>query len=548
MIHSTSQGRRIIPRFVISLVWVAFALSNSAVGRPVGDMSKVGPQTERVPLEDYAEVLFVSAASGSDTKSDGSPERPWSSVSEALAQAEDASPEHQVAIIIAAGEYLGQTLTCRSFVDLYGGFSPDTWQRDIFEFETVLDGQQARRVLVGANHCRIDGFVIRNGRAFGPGGGLFCDDTSPVVTNNRFLRNHTVAPPEVHRDRIHQEGNRGGALAAWYDAAPIVRNNVFSENWTEFGDGGAVAVFGWSRLEGRPQAVVEDNVFVNNRSGTKDFYRTRSSSGGAIACSREVDALIRNNVIAHNQAMGRSDAGGVYVEFYSSPQIVDNWIVGNEGDDDGGGLYAMRDGEPLVEGNFIAGNWTTGGGVGGIRLSKEGRMRLIDNIIVQNQSGGGVALVDAYAVVEGNLIAENLGGSGLVYRQNHTHYQPSVIRGNRVFGNESGQIMISRNAGVALILEDNVEQAAETDIDAPGLELWIRNAILDPRLLQTELVVEASVPLGNLEGRVMRVGDWWSVIRSSSGNSLRVWGDFTAGDQDPAARTITILPDYSLKR
>lgn len=531
---------------VTVLLWTACFLSHAAIGRAPGDLSRVGPRTERVETEAYAQILYVSAKSGSDAKGDGSSEHPWASLSAALAQAEDASADHRMAVLVAAGEYFGATLTGRSFVDLYGGFSPDTWQRDIFGFETVLDGQQARRVLVGADDCRIDGFVIRNGRAFGPGGGLFCDNTSPVVSNNRFLRNHTVAPPDVRGDRIHQEGIRGGALAAWYDAAPIVRNNVFSENWTEFGDGGAVAVFGWSRLEGRPQAVIEDNVFVNNRSGTKDFYRTRSSSGGAIACSREVDALIRNNVIAHNRAMGRSDAGGIYVEYFSSPQILGNWIVGNEGDDDAGGIYAMRDGEPRVEGNLIAGNWTTGGGVGGVRLSKEGRMRLIDNIIVHNLTGGGVALVDGHAVVEGNLIAENQGGSGLVYRQNHTHYQPSVIRGNRVFGNESGQITIEPNVGAAPILEENAEQEGDADIAAPGLEWTIRSAELDQEMLQTELSIEGSVPPGNLVGRAMRIGGQWSIIWSASGSAVRVWGDFTADGNDPTGQTITVLPDYSL--
>ncbi|MEZ5275110.1 MAG: right-handed parallel beta-helix repeat-containing protein [Opitutaceae bacterium] len=540
--------RRFISLPAAMMVWMACLPVNPAFGRPVGDMSRVGPRTEAVAIGNFARVYYVSASTGSDAKGDGSVERPWASVSGALAAVEDATMDSPVALLVAAGEYRGRTLVCRSFVSLYGGFSPVTWDRDIFEFETILDGQQARRVLVGANGCQVDGFVIRNGRADGPGGGFFCDNTSPLISNNQFLGNHTLSPPNVRADRIHQEGNRGGALAAWYDAAPVVRNNLFSGNWTEFGDGGAVAVYGWSRLEGRPQPLIKDNVFVGNRSGTKDFYRTRSSSGGAIVCSHESDPEIRNNVIAMNRAMGRSDAGGVYVEYYSAPRILGNWIVGNEGDDDGGGIYSMRDGEPLIEGNLIAGNWTTGGGVGGVRLSKEGRMRLIGNIIVRNQSGGGVSLVDGHALVEGNLIAENRGGAGLVYRQTFVHYQPSVIRANHVSGNESGEISIEPHAGLSPIVEGNTEEPVATDIEAPGIEFPIQGAVYDERLHQTEFVVDEALPAAGLVGRAMRVGDRWSVICSSSGNTLRVWGEITGERDDRGGGTLAVLPDYSLER
>ena len=61
----------------------------------------------------------------------------------------------------------------------------------------------------------------------------------------------------------------------------------------------------------------------------------------------------------------------------------------------------------VIKNNFIAGNWTVGKGVGGIRLSKEGRASISNNIIVRNLTGGGIDCVDSYMEVENNIVMHN---------------------------------------------------------------------------------------------------------------------------------------------
>lgn len=513
------------------------------------NIDAVGPHTVAVDLEEYTTIVHVSATTGSDQSGDGSRGSPYGSIVNALQGIEDPGEDNRTVVLVAEGIYQKGTIELRPHVDLFGGYSAGTWERNILENESILDGLHSRRVLVGASHARIDGFVIRSGRTFGYGGALLCDNTSPVVTNNRFEQNHTIQPKNFRNDLIHQQGNYGGAIACLYNSVPRINNNLFVGNWTEIGEGGAIAIFGWIRMDGDPIASIENNVFIGNISGLKDHGRTRSSSGGAISCSHEASPIIRNNVIAHNRAMGRSDAGGVYCEYFSSPTIEHNWIVGNEGDDDGGGIYTMRLGEPAIHRNLIAGNWTTGGGVGGVRVSKEGRARVTENVIVQNQSGGGVYLVDGWTVVQGNTIADNIGGSGIRYIQNFNYFQPTRIENNAIFGNEGEAISFLEQAGAAPVVENNTFEenpiVSHADLD------WNTTDVrFDDRRHQSTIKLEnAELEENALAGRAVHLGLRWSIVVGNRADTVVLWGDFSAPDgpaPQPSGSILSLLPDYQI--
>lgn len=510
----------------------------AAQARVPGDIGAAGPRTLAVDTAAYVKVYYVSAAAPADD-GDGSRARPWRSLSQAVRRVAAGSGQ-RAALLVAAGTYDDDTVVMGEHVDLLGGFSPESWQRDIFAHATILDGRHARRVVVGANHARLDGFVLTRGRAQGHGGAMLCDGTSPTITNNRFELSFTVAPAAFRHDRIHQSGSMGGALACLYESVPVVAHNLFRANHTEIGEGGALVVWGWHRLPGNPRATIEHNVFVGNVSGQADHHRTRSSSGGAVAFSHEASPLFRHNVVAQNRAMGRSDAGGVYCEFFSSPTIEHNWIVGNEGDDDGGGLYTMRQGEPLIRHNLFAGNWTTMGGIGGIRVSKEGRARVVDNHIVWNQSGGGLYMADGYLHLEGNLIADNRKGPGLRLQQNFPYFQPSRVAKNRFLRNEEGAVMIAKIAGAAPVQEGN--EVKDGPPLAPAARWTITRAAFDPRRGQSTLQVAGGpAPAGSLAGATVWTGRRWGVVAGAGAGTLTIWGDLTQTGDDSA---LWLLPDY----
>src|SRR5688500_16488292 len=180
---------------------------------------------------------------------------------------------------------------------------------------------------------------------------------------------------------------------------------------------------------GNVQAKILRNVFCNNIAGVKDdtmFHRkvgSRSSPGGAIACSEESSPQISFNVIVMCSAPINNDAGGVWVEGNSIPLINYNWVVGNTSGDDGGGIYCMGnlyytdagerfdispDAAVPVEDNLIAGNNTVRGGPGGVRASRFGRIDLRRNTIVANEKGGAHAAEGAVlSVVENNIMEDN---------------------------------------------------------------------------------------------------------------------------------------------
>jgi hypothetical protein len=49
-----------------------------------------------------------------------------------------------VAILVANGIYRGTTLLMQPWVDIYGGFEPARWTRDVLANVTTLDGEQQR--------------------------------------------------------------------------------------------------------------------------------------------------------------------------------------------------------------------------------------------------------------------------------------------------------------------------------------------------------------------------------------------------------------------
>ncbi|MFC1760440.1 hypothetical protein ACFLZD_02845, partial [Candidatus Neomarinimicrobiota bacterium] len=410
-----------IRTFLLVIIFCSLAFS-----KQVRNISEVGPQTEDINHSKYTQIFYIAYHTGSDIENAGSKDNPWKTISYAINMVNDQSDSNLIAFLVGAGTYAGSTLVMEPFIDLYGGFNCKTWDRNIYKYSSVLDGENVRRVVEGANSSRIDGFTVENGFSKTHGGGIMCDDTSPVISNCFIVNNYVLEPENFNHTRIHQDAHHGAGIASFFNAAPEIRNNIFYGNRTSIGNGAGIAFYGWLRMDGAPSTninnnimegglrpVVKNNVFVNNISGVNDINRTRSSNGAAISCAFESRPIIENNVIAANQAKGRSDAGGIYSEYFSYPLIIGNWIVGNISDDDGGGIYTMKLGHASITNNFIAGNWTLGNGVGGIRISKEGRADIVDNIIVQNQTGGAVDCVDGYMRLKNNLILHNKGRSSI---------------------------------------------------------------------------------------------------------------------------------------
>jgi hypothetical protein len=440
----------------------------------------------------------------------------------------------------------------KEHVDLYGGFEPGNWSRDIIANRTILDGQHARRVVEAANNARLDGFVITAGKSPGHGGGVLCHRTSPVITNNFITGNTTLEPfGFVHNpDRRRHVGNDGGGIACVDGANPLIAHNIIHDNTTELGNGAGIAC----RDDACPKIIY--NVIWANKTGLKDTRDTRSSNGGGISCFAGARPIINNNLIANNSASGGSDGGAVYCEYNCSPDVSFNFILGNRSDDDGGGFEIMKSSQPNIHANVIIGNQTGGGG-GGIRLSDQGLARITNNVIARlsdqglaritnnviarnhaSKRGGGVACTNAWMVLENNTIINNSSkraGGVIYYNEDWPHLAPPIITRNTIWGNGDKQLDAASNN--ATIEFNNIEAGypgkgnTATDPAFPddGLRQTAHAMSYDDKRFVTTLSVQdQKLNEAAIVGRVARVGKTWTVVKPAARGELIVWGDLSS--------------------
>jgi hypothetical protein len=236
---------------------------------------------------------------------------------------------------VAAGTYI-ERLTLKLGAALYGGFAGTETaldQRDWKLHETTLNGNRGKVVTSPAgatSSTRIDGFTIYNGEAYASnGGGIYCYNTSPTITNNTIKGNAA--------------GDYGGGIYCCQSSATIT-NNVFEDNGgSDYG--GAIYC-----IQASP--TIAGNIMRSNRAG----YH-----GAGIACLNGSAPLVMGNLIAGNIASGLG--GGIYCN-QSSPILVANVITGNQASTDGGGVYCNSSAPKLIN-NTITRNEAgeDGGGV-----------------------------------------------------------------------------------------------------------------------------------------------------------------------------------------
>jgi hypothetical protein len=484
--------RHQLPRIGASVLGVL--LTGLTASASMVPMDQVGPQPRGVDLRPYAQVIHVA------------PDGKHQTVAGALASITDAAPGKRYAILVAEGTYKESRIQMKPHVDLYGGFAAGAWKdRDLYQHATILDAQKKGPVVLGADHARLDGFVITGGEQKAHGGGVVCDGVSPTVVNNVITGNHTLKP-EIGEGLGKQIANEGAGIALLSGSSAYVSNNVICDNSTDIGDGAGMTV------RGNVRAKILRNVFCNNTAGAKDdalFHGkvgSRSSPGAAIACSEESSPQISFNVIVLNAAVLNNDGGGIWVEGNSMPLINYNWIVGNTSGDDGGGIYVMgnlyydeegvrHDSSPdspvAIEDNFIAGNNCIRGGPGGVRVSRWGRVDLRRNRIVGNARGG-------------------------------------------ARGAEGGVICVTENNVIA-------DNGARREPAKPSFRLAgdITARKFDARGYVTEITTDKALAREDLSGSVVRIGTQWSVVKSAGPNGLVLWGKIT--DEGPR---VEVLDQY----
>jgi len=494
--------------------------------------------------DQYHQTHYVSATTGSDANGNGTRGRPWASIRHALDQIDDARLSNRQAILVAKGEYGGKTLQMEEYVHLYGGFAPVSWDRDIHDHLSILDGGERHRIMKGADYAKVDGFVFQNGVVRGNGGAIMCNSTSPVISNNEFRKNRSLAPDDWDPEFIHEIANDGGAVAAINGAAPRILNNLFVNNETEVGRGAGVAA------HNRAAPVIAYNVFLHNVAGTDDPMK--SSDGGAISSAWYSPSDIYYNVIIGNRTEGANDGndgGGIFSELWSSVNIAGNLIINNLAYDDGGGVYLsgqkhhyITESDPVLPkeryltkmaGNVIVGNSNTNGGHdSGFRFTNDTRVEFDRNITYANFDG----LDFRRSMVTGR---NNIFMDNVMVRDSDqaARFYDSLIMGE-----------LRDTSEVDLINSKVLKTSPEPDSDAferifkeDGFMLKINEAQFEPDRYVTILTIGDTMGHPeSLSNRIIKLDDRWSTVKSTDTHSIIIWGKF----ED--VRTAEILPSFSI--
>jgi hypothetical protein len=517
-----------------------------------------GPEaSSAVDLSRYRQVLHVDAAVGDDIKGDGSLQRPLGSIVMALEAAGRPTAEAPVAVLVTQGRYRQPTLALKSHVDLYGGYEAPGGTRDIYRFASVLDGAEQFRIAFGADHTRLDGFHLVNGRVRGKGAALFCDGTSPTVVNCVFSNNRTLVPVPWDPPLLHETANDGGAIMCLNGAAPRIERNLFYGNSTECGRGAALAA------DRAAYPKVRFNVFANNRAGLEDPMR--SSDGGAVSFFDWSGGEFTDNVVVANEALTKNDAGGVFVALWSAPRISRNVIVANVSGDDAGGLFLggqeHRYDAPLdeyppadrftihVEGNVFVGNANSSRNSGAMRVTMESRAVFRNNLITEN--AGGFYLQRSEVVAEGNTVWQDWR-----FVEDKPSLGPSRFVRNVLLG-PVGEVeaRVTLSGNMAEDAAPGGPHLPVTDIfEADGVSGELDDLRFDAARHTTTVVSKSPLPAGvNWVNRPIRMSDnlakggQWRVIAAATGNEIVIWGRLDAVTKAPryfeVLRTFTPRPD-----
>jgi hypothetical protein len=501
-----------------------------------------GPFTKAVSAESYRVVLYVSKNTGSDKLGEGTRQNPYKTISHALQTISAPSPENRQVLLVAEGNYSEDPIQMHEYVDMFGGFSAATWERDIFRFVSQLNGEEKNRVIIAASNATLDGFVIRDGIFRGNGGAVLCDGTSPVISNNIFIRNKTLAPDPWTPKYWHEKAHDGGAIYGANGAAPMIEHNNFVYNHTEIGRGAAVA------FQNKCKPYLAYNLFAGNSSGLKDSMR--SSDGGAVSIFDWCSATIEDNLILNNRALSSNDAGGLFVALWSSADIQNNLFLDNESADDAGALFVggqeHRYDAPLdtlpsedqfyvtITKNRFMGNKNPSRNSGAMRFTMESRGRFRENLVVFNT---GIYFQRSEVSVENNTILDNF-----LFVETKEGLKPGIIKDNLIWAeftletevpvvnnNLKNSALYPGNYSVKPLFEDNF------------VEVKVFSGTFSRNTYLTDLTTSA-LPFsdGELVNRIIKAGNKWGVIKNNISSSLTVWGDFSG------ETSVTILPTYDM--
>jgi len=265
---------------------------------------------------------------------------------------------------------------------------------------TVVDGHGGSGVTFSGGETEdaiLDGFTIMNGTGTsygngGAGGGIYCSDASPTISNCTISLNVAYG----------FDGGVGGGIYC-YDSSPTITNckiigNSVEAGYREGGRGGGFCSHGGSPF-------IEGCEFIGNFT---DFFEIGKGEGAGLACSGS-DVTLKNCTFIGNLSLW--DGGAIYCTYSSSLLVTDCTIILNGASGSGGGIYCSYSSQ-LIEKSTITNNFSGRDGGGIYCLDSSLTMRKCTVSENHAEDGGGINCYGASGTIENCILSNNEAWDG----------------------------------------------------------------------------------------------------------------------------------------
>ncbi|NLV42855.1 MAG: PASTA domain-containing protein [Candidatus Hydrogenedentes bacterium] len=305
----------------------------------------------------FADNLYHVDAASTAADPDG---RSWASAYPDIQSAVDAAfAATGGEVWVREGVYTGTAatlVTLREGVALYGGFAGGETVREARDWEnypTVLDGENARRCVEGADQTVLDGFSITRGYAMPDyeGGGMRNRSCRPKVSHCVFQDNEAQYGGAIYCTDsdasisdcffFENRGVVGGGAMLNHFCSPTVERCVFEGNTSTEG-GGVYSHFGKPSLS----ACV--------------FSRNSALQGGGGLWNSRTSALVMNCLFVANTVYSeygwQVNGGGIMNSYGSSMEVVNCTFTENISSGQGGALYNQEYAQASLKNSIVWGN------------------------------------------------------------------------------------------------------------------------------------------------------------------------------------------------
>ncbi|HIJ64675.1 MAG TPA: right-handed parallel beta-helix repeat-containing protein, partial [Candidatus Hydrogenedentes bacterium] len=413
----------------------------------------------------YADDFYVDGVSGiDDPMRSGSKFEPYKTINYAGDRATPATAPNS--IYVAEGTYV-EFLFCDADEKYYGGYDPETWQRDIEANETIITPPplpETGAVVVLADDCLVDGFTITGGNVdlggahpdlWDQGAAIICGASYLGHVDNAVIANCTITENTATADGL-------GPIIMLRKGSLRITNSRITDN-----DGHALVTH-------TGNFALDDNLIADN-TGSGIWIMNH---GGAILGA---NLILRNAIGIEMRAGWLNDVHGV--EDTSDPGLgIHNWSSWEDSfpvfpyciiaDNTGLGIYANNNPGAEIMHTIVANN-----GGGAFFLPEETDhdeinrgVNVLDSIIVGNGKAGYCAnVLDGHLYLWDNLLVDN--GPVTVYAA-EAHL---MSINNSVLYNAGGYVATDCEPSDITLLNDllwgNVDDLDFTDVDGFPVEM-----------------------------------------------------------------------------